>query len=121
MIIHYDHNLKHLSSQLRKESTQSEIRLWKYLKGKQLGIRFTRQKPIGNYIVDFYCKELRLAIELDGISHLYEETMSKDDKKEAYLNEMGIEILRFQDKEVMEDMENVIAVLMEYIERSKKG
>lgn len=117
MIIHYNNNLKHLSSQLRNDSTQSEIRLWKYLKSKQTGVRFIRQKPIGNYIVDFYCKELRLAIELDGLSHQYEETMKKDEEKEAYLNEMGIEVLRFEDKEVLGDIDNVMAVLLDYIER----
>lgn len=117
MNFHYDHNLKHLSSKLRNESTLSEIRLWKYLKGKQLGVRFIRQKPIGHYIVDFYCKELRLAIELDGLSHHYEETMKKDKEKEAYLNELGIEVLRFEDKEVLGDIDNVIAVLLDHIEQ----
>ncbi|MCD8269483.1 MAG: endonuclease domain-containing protein [Parabacteroides sp.] len=117
MNIHYNNNLKHLASQLRNDSTQSEIRLWKYLKGKQLGVRFIRQKPIGNYIADFYCKELRLAIELDGLSHHDEETMKKDEIKEAYLNELGIEILRFEDKEVLGDIDNVMVVLIDYIER----
>ena len=120
-IIHYNNNLKPLASHLRNESTQSEIRLWKYLKGKQLGVRFIRQKPIGSYIVDFYCKELSLAIELDGLSHHYEETMRKDEEKEAYLNELGIEVLRFEDKEVMGDIDNVMAVLMDYVERHGMG
>lgn len=119
MIIHYNPYLKHLSSQLRNESTQSEIYLWKYLKGKQLGIRFIRQKPIGNYIVDFYCKELQLAIELDGLSHHTEETMRKDEEKEAYLKKLGMVVLRFQDKEVLEDIQNLITVLLDYIERKK--
>ncbi len=117
MNIHYNNNLKHLSSQLRSNSTQSEIHLWKYLKAKQTGVRFIRQKPIGNYIVDFYCKELRLAIELDGLSHHYEETMRKDEEKEAYLNELGIEVLRFEDKEILGDIDNVMVVLLDYIER----
>ena len=116
MKLHYNNNLKHLSSRLRNESTRSEICLWKYLKAKQTGVRFVRQKPIGNYIVDFYCKELRLAIELDGLSHHYEETMRKDEEKETYLNELGIEVLRFEDKEVLGDIDNVMAVLLDYIE-----
>lgn len=117
MKIYYNNNLKRLSSKLRNESTQSEIRLWHYLKAKQLGIRFIRQKPIGKYIVDFYCKELHLAIELDGLSHHYQETMTKDEEKEAYLNELGIEVLRFEDKEVLGDIDNVMAVLLDYIEK----
>lgn len=120
MNIHYNNNLKHLASQLRNDSTQSEIRLWKYLKARQLGVRFIRQKPIGNYIVDFYCKELRLAIELDGLSHHYEETMRKDQEKETYLNELGIEVLRFEDKEVFGDIDNVMAILLDYIERESR-
>ena len=69
MNIHYNRNLKSLATNHRNDSTESEIRLWKYLKGKQLNYRFIRQKPIGKYIVDFYSKELSLAIELDGLSH----------------------------------------------------
>lgn len=117
MILHYKHNLKQLASDLRNSSTKSEIRLWKYLKGKQFGVRFVRQKPIGNYILDFYCKELQLAIELDGLSHHFEETMKKDEEKERYLKSLGIEVLRFEDKEVLGDIDNVIAVLMDCIDR----
>ena len=116
MIIHYNNNLKSLASQLRNESTQSEIKLWKYLKGKQLDVRFIRQKPIGPYIVDFYCKELKLAIELDGLSHHFEETMLKDAEKESFLKNTGIHILRFEDKDVMGDIDNVLAEIMDFIE-----
>ena len=69
--------------------------------------------------MDFYCKELRLAIELDGLSHHTEETMRKDEEKEAYLKKMGIVVLRFQDQEVLQDTQNVITVLLDYIERKK--
>ena len=120
MIIHYNKNLKQLSSKHRNESTQSEIRLWKYLKGKQLGFRFIRQKPVGNYIVDFYCKELQLAIELDGFSHHFEEVVAKDEKKECFLKGIGIDLLRFEDNLVMNDIDNVLAVIADYIERNKE-
>ena len=119
MIIHYNQNLKPLASQLRNTSTQSEIRLWKYLKGKQTGARFIRQKPIGTYILDFYCKELQIAIELDGLSHHFEETMKRDDEKEVYLKSLNIEVLRFEDKEVMGDIDNVMAVILDAIERKE--
>ena len=120
MIIRYNKNLKRLASRLRTESTQSEIRLWEYLKGKQLGVRFIRQKPVGNYIVDFYCKELRLAIELDGSSHYFEEVIRTDEQKELYLNGLGIEVIRFEDEMVMSDIDNVIAELVDYIERRSR-
>ena len=119
MIIHYNNHLKSLASELRNASTQSEVRLWKYLKGKQLGVRFIRQKPIGCYIVDFYCKELQLAIELDGLSHHFEETMKRDEEKENYLKSRHIDLLRFEDKEVLGDLDNVMAEIMDYIETNK--
>ncbi|MDH6356686.1 DUF559 domain-containing protein [Parabacteroides sp. PF5-9] len=120
MIIRYNKKLKALASNLRNESTRSEIYLWKYLKGKQLGYRFIRQKPIGVYIVDFYCKELHLAIELDGISHHWEETVEKDERKEAYLRTLGIELIRFQDAEVLGNIDYVIGVILDYIEKGNE-
>lgn len=73
-IIPYNPNLKELARKLRNNSTQSEIRLWQYLKGKQMmGYDFHRQKPLLNYIADFFCHELALVIELDGYTHQFEE------------------------------------------------
>jgi very-short-patch-repair endonuclease len=73
-ILPYSPNLKELARKLRKSSTLSEVLLWRHLKGKQmLGYDFHRQKPIDNYIVDFFCKDLMLAIEIDGVSHDFEE------------------------------------------------
>jgi very-short-patch-repair endonuclease len=70
LILPYDPNLKKLARHLRNKSTMSEVLLWRCLKGKQiLGYDFDRQRPIDRYIVDFYCKELRLAIEIDGSTH----------------------------------------------------
>ena len=70
-IIPYNPKLKPLARKLRKNSTLSEILLWKQIKGKKLGCEFHRQVPINNYIVDFYCHELNLVIEIDGDSHNY--------------------------------------------------
>ena len=113
-IIHYNSKLKKLASELRSHSTQSEIYLWEELKGKQLdGFRFIRQKPIGNYIVDFYCKEAKLVIELDGLSHQAEATMDKDKEKESYLESMGLRVLRFEDEEVVKDRANVLRVIVD--------
>ncbi len=117
MKIHYNPKLKELARQLRNNSTQSEIRLWKYLKGKQMmGYDFHRQKPIDNYIVDFFCNKLKLAIELDGFSHYIKETYLKDLEKEKKLNQLGINVIRFQDSEVLHRIDNVIAVIQAYIE-----
>ena len=98
-------------------STKSEIKLWCELKGKQMrGYDFHRQKPIDNYILDFFCHELMLGIELDGYSHQLEEVYTKDKKKESKLLELGIAILRFDDSEVMKDMRNVLRTIEIFID-----
>jgi very-short-patch-repair endonuclease len=115
-IIPYNPKLKELAKQLRKNSTQSEIKLWKALKGKQLnGFDFHRQKPLLDYIVDFYCAELSLVIELDGYSHHFEETQQKDQLKQKLLEDVGLTVLRFTDSEVMNDLQGVIRVLERFV------
>jgi len=119
-IIPYNPFLKKLAQQLRNNSTQSEIKLWKALKGKTIyGYDFHRQKPIDNYIVDFFCQELMLAIELDGYSHQLEETYIKDVQKETRLKELGIYVLRFQDNEVMNSLESVLKTIENHILEKK--
>jgi len=115
-IIPYNPILKKIARQLRNDSTKSEIILWKHLKGKKMmGYDFHRQKPLDNFIVDFYCQELMLAIELDGYSHQLEEVMNKDVLKEIKLNEVGVKVLRFQDKEVYYSINNVISAIEAYV------
>lgn len=78
-IIPYNPKLKELAKQLRQNMTFSEVKLWNELKNGQLmDYDFDRQRPIGNYIVDFFCKDLQLAIEVDGITHLDEKVIAKD-------------------------------------------
>jgi very-short-patch-repair endonuclease len=108
-IIPYNPALKELARQLRNNSTKSEIKLWLQLKGKQMmGYDFHRQKPVDNFILDFFCHELMLGIELDGLTHQSEEAIEKDEIKERRLKELGITILRFNDSEVIQDMTNVL-------------
>ncbi len=115
-IIPYNPKLKEYARRLRNNSTKSEIILWKYLKGKQMmGYDFHRQKPLDNYIVDFFCHELMLAIEIDGYTHLLEEVQVKDEKKEKRLYELGITVLRIQDNMVFNDIENVLRGIEVYI------
>lgn len=116
-IIPYNPKLKEYARQLRNNSTKSEILLWLQLKGKQMrGYDFHRQKPIDNYIVDFFCIELMLAIELDGYSHQNIETYEKDKQKDKRLNELGVYVLRFEDKEIYHDMQNVLRAVEIYID-----
>tara|TARA_R110001592_G_scaffold88758_2_gene261308 strand:+ start:163 stop:540 length:378 start_codon:yes stop_codon:yes gene_type:complete len=116
MKVTYNPKLKQLARKLRNDSTRAEIKLWKELQNKQVyGYKFTRQKPIGNYIADFFCNKLKLVIEVDGYSHNFEDTLDKDLEKEQFFNSLTITILRFDDKEVMEDLNNVLKVIEGYI------
>lgn len=120
-IIPYNPKLNELARQLRNNSTKSEIILWMKLKGKQMkGYDFHRQKPIDNYIADFFCNELMLAIEIDGYTHLLEEVQIKDAIKEKRLKELGIHVLRFPDSDVFHDLENVLRVIEGYITEFEK-
>ena len=111
-IIHYNPKLKALAAQLRSRGTKSEILLWNQLKGGQLnGLRFIRQKPIGDFIVDFYCKEVGLVIELDGLSHQCNEVMDLDERKQSYLESIGLKVIRFEDEDVIRDIRNVMMVI----------
>ncbi len=116
-IIPYKPYLKAYARKLRNNSTLSEIVLWRELGSKKFyGYRFIRQKPLLDYIVDFYCYELELVIELDGYSHELIEIQDKDKNKEESLKEAGLHILRFTDEEVFKDMANVLLVIKDYID-----
>lgn len=109
MKIHYKNYLNRYAKSLRNASTYSEILLWNELKKKQiLNVQFNRQRPIGNYIADFYCAKAKLIIELDGITHHSEEQYDLDMIRQAELENMGYKVLRFSDEEVMNDRENVV-------------
>lgn len=120
MKITYNPKLKELARKLRNNSTRLEIRLWRYLRGKEMmGYDFHRQKPIENFIVDFFCNKLKLAIELDGCTHGFEEVVERDKSKEERLNQLGISILRFKDEEVMNNVEAVLRKIQYFIEKFK--
>ena len=106
-ILSYNPKLKEVAKKLRKQGILSEVILWNFLKRKQLrGFDFHRQKPIDNYIVDFYCPELDLVIEIDGVSHGYKV---EDDKiREQKLKSLGLNILHFSDSAVKKDIDSVL-------------
>jgi len=105
----YNPNLKELARKLRNNSTLSEVLLWNQLKnGKMKGYDFHRQKPILNYILDFFCHELELAIEIDGDSHDSEKAYKKDVIRQQEVEKSGIHFLRFQDSDVKHNMAGVL-------------
>lgn len=110
--IPYNPNLKPLARKLRQNMTLGEVLLWNELKeNKLLGFDFDRQRCLDNYIVDFYCKDLMLAIEIDGMSHHHEEAFYKDEIRQTTLESYGITFLRFSEADVKHDMFNVLRTI----------
>jgi very-short-patch-repair endonuclease len=96
---------------LRKEATEAEIRLWSRLRKKQLdGFRFRRQQPIGPYVVDFYCPEARLIIELDGGQHAERE--AEDAARTAWLEAQGYRVVRFWNNDTLSNTEGVLTMIL---------
>ncbi|NLO07083.1 MAG: endonuclease domain-containing protein [candidate division WS1 bacterium] len=99
------HKVKFAREQ-RREATRSEERLWQELRGKRLGVRFRRQHPIGKFVIDFFCNERRLAVEIDGPVH--EKQQGYDRYRDEWLAEQGIRVLRIPDEDVTENISGVL-------------
>ncbi len=115
MKIYYNPKLKALSRELRKSRNLSEALLWNELKARKMkGYQFMRQKPIDNFIVDFFCSRLKLVIEIDGESH--NEKLEEDKLRQEKLVFLGLRVLRFQDSAVKKDIINVLRAIELFIE-----
>ncbi len=116
---HYNKDLKQFARELRNQSTKAEVRLWcELLRQKKTGYAFLRQRPIANYIADFFCKELKLVIEVDGYSHQSEEKYRQDMIRQQEIEALGYHVLRFTDDEVMNGIYNVERCIMQWIEQN---
>jgi very-short-patch-repair endonuclease len=114
MKVYYNPKLKELARENRNNPTLAEKMLWKQLKGKKLkGYDFHRQKPVENFIADFYCYALRMIIEVDGSSH--NEKRNYDEIRQRRLEELGFTVLRFTNDDVLNNLEGVIKSLEEWI------
>ena len=111
----YNTTLKTFSRQLRNHSTLGEILLWQQLRAAQTGYTFNRQKPLDRYIVDFYCKPLKLVIEVDGAYHFETSQKVKDAERQQVLQNIGLSFLRFEDEAVKKDMPVVLQKIADYI------
>ena len=119
IIIPYKYNLVEKARQLRNNATFSERLLWKHLKGKQIsGYDFDRQKPIDKYIVDFFCQELMLVIEVDGITH--NDKMDYDFKRQNDLERFGLKVLRFNALDVVHKTPAVLEEIYCWINENRK-
>ncbi len=110
----YNPKLKDRAKELRKSNVLSEVIFWNSIKNKQFwGLDFDRQKVIGNYIVDFYLKQLSLIVEIDGISH--NDKQDYDEERQKYLESLGLNVIRFNDNDIKRDLTAVIKYLENYI------
>lgn len=108
----YNRQLKQNSRALRSGMTDAEQKLWYRLRRKQInGWQFYRQKPIGAYIVDFYCPAARLVIELDGGQHLEPQHQAADRQRDAYLANLGLLVLRFDNRQVLLEIDAVVETI----------
>ncbi len=116
---YYNKQLQPYANRLRKEMTKAEACLWKYiLRASQLkDFQFRRQRPVLNYIADFMCMELKLIIEVDGITHQGVETIKIDEVRQKVLESVGFTLLRFSDEEVLNNIQAVFNYLEDWIEK----
>ena len=103
----YNKKLKKPARELRENMTDAERCLWARLRLKHLSYMFCRQKPIGDYIVDFYCPKARLVVEVDGGQHFTEDTASNDRIRDEYMRSLGLTVIRFSNSEVLRNTDGV--------------
>jgi very-short-patch-repair endonuclease len=106
-------NAQHHARSLRQGMTDSERKLWSCLRLEQLGVKFRRQHPLGNYIADFACLAPKLIIELDGSQHVGREIY--DSNRDAYMRGQGFAVLRFATNEPLINLEGVLTVILEQL------
>ena len=116
----HNSKLTGISKVLRKNMTKEEKHLW-YDFLKKLPLTINRQKVIGKYIVDFYCAEAKLVIELDGFQHATEKGIITDSERDAYLNSLGLTVLRYSNYDVNKFFESVCDGIKEYIKENTEG
>jgi ribonuclease P protein component len=118
-IIPYNPLLKEYARQLRKNSTLAEVLLWQKIKQRGLGVQFHRQVPLLDFIVDFYCHEIGLIIEIDGSPHDYK--YDQDAKRQGQLEKHGVEFIRFTDNEIKQNIFSVVLALEEKVKECTKA
>ena len=111
-----DHILLDLRRSLRKNQTPTEKLLWRHLRARQMqGTKFFRQYSVGRYILDFYCPEHKIAIELDGSQHLEPAAMKYDEARSVWLKGRGISVKRYPNNQVMENIEDVLEDILRLV------
>ena len=121
-MLNYKQKLKSFARQLRSHSTDAEILLWAKLRRKQiLNVQFYRQKPIGTYITDFYAPVVKLIIEVDGSQHFEACHIQKDNERDAFMKQKGLTVLRFDNLQVLQSIDEVTEVIFNVVRSRVKG
>lgn len=100
--------------ELRKKQTKHEEILWKHIRNRKLGVKFRRQYSVGGYVLDFYCPEIKLVIELDGVQHYKKENFLYDKDRTEYLRILGFNVLRFKNTEIEKNLEKVLSKIKRF-------
>jgi very-short-patch-repair endonuclease len=98
---------------LRKKTTPPERRLWNVLKTRPEEFKFRRQHPFGPYILDFFCYEAALAVEVDGLAHELGSNPQRDERRDIWLADQGVRTLRFRATDVRDNLEGIVAMIVE--------
>ncbi len=120
-LLPYAVDLKEKARELRNRPTPAEKRFWNGLRKMPFyeSLTFNRQKPIGNFIVDFYCHRIQLVVEIEGDSHGQVATQHKDIERTRFLQSQGLTVLRFSNSEVEKSLEAVMVEIERFIEKTK--
>ena len=115
-MLNYRADLKGKARQLRSNMTDAEQKLWYQLRRKQLlGIQFYRQRPLGEYIVDFHAPEVELVVEVDGGQHQEQDAINYDSVRTAYLKSLGLTVMRFDNLQVLNETDSVLEMIYQYV------
>jgi very-short-patch-repair endonuclease len=109
------------AQELRRDSTPAERLLWKKLRGRQTGFRFRRQHAVGPYIVDFFCWDARLVVEVDGDTHVGEEAQAYDHRRDEYLRSLGLQVKRYTNNDVLNRTESVTEDIWYLLENCRRS
>ena len=121
-MLKYNATLRPLARRLRGGMTDAEQKLWSRLRRKQIGnVQFYRQKPLGGYIVDFYAPAMRLVVEVDGSQHQLEKGLCRDAARDDWLVAQGLAVLRFDNLQVLREIDAVVEVIAQRVMEWSKG
>ena len=110
-----------LRKELRNNPVKSERIFWQHIKGKQNGFKFRRQQGIGPYIIDFYCPEIKLVVEIDGLTHAEGEVLENDQLRQKYLENLGLIVKRYSTEDVFNNLGQILDDLYELCVRLRSA